>query len=147
MEIQTYSMEKYSMEIQKFENSPKKVRNSNFDLYFDLSWRGEITLASSIWNISPTLAIDTSMERSSRVLQHGNSKIQKKNPKYFEIWLVTKSWNHISFVNISATLIIDTSMEKSSRALQHLDLKMWFFFSKKLEIRILTCILTWAEEL
>ena len=26
-------------------------------------------------NISPTLVIDTSMERSSRVLQHGNPKI------------------------------------------------------------------------
>ena len=33
--------------------------------------RKEITLV----NISPTVVIDTSMERSSRVLQHGNSKI------------------------------------------------------------------------
>ena len=29
----------------------------------------------SFVNISPTLVIDTSMERSSRVLQHGNTKI------------------------------------------------------------------------
>ena len=64
----------------------------------------------------------------------------------FEFWLVTNSWNNLSFVNISATLVIDTSMEKSSRALHHLDPKIWFF-SKKFEIRILTCILTWAEEL
>ena len=49
----------------------------------------------------------------------------------FEIWLVTKSWNHLSFVNISPTLVIATSMEKSSRALQHLDPKIWFFFFKK----------------
>ena len=36
----------------------------------------------SIVNIGPTLVIDTSMERSSRVLQHGNIKIWfKKNSK------------------------------------------------------------------
>ena len=29
----------------------------------------------------------------------------------FEFWLLTKSWNHLSFVNISPTLVIDTSME------------------------------------
>ena len=40
--------EYYSMEIEKFENSPKKVRNSNFDLNFDLCRSAEITLASSI---------------------------------------------------------------------------------------------------
>ena len=36
--------EYYSMETQNLE----KVRNSNFDLYFDLCWLAEITLASSI---------------------------------------------------------------------------------------------------
>ena len=30
----------------------------------------------SLVNISPTLVIDTSMERSSRVLQHGNPKCE-----------------------------------------------------------------------
>ena len=25
----------------------------------------------------------------------------------FEFWLLTKSWNHLSFVNISPTLVID----------------------------------------
>ena len=49
----------------------QKRSKLNFDLYFYLSWRAEITLASSI---SPTLVNDTSMERSSRVLQHGNQK-------------------------------------------------------------------------
>ena len=39
----------------------------------------------SFVNISPTLVIDTSMERSSRVLLHGNPKIWKKNSKMFEI--------------------------------------------------------------
>ena len=94
----------------------------------------------SFVNISPTLVIDTSMERSSRVLHHGNPKIWfifQKSSK-FEFWLVTKSWNHLSFVNISPTLVIDTSMERSSRVLLHGNPKIWFFFSKKFEIRILT---------
>ena len=47
--------------------------------------------------ISSTLAIDTSIEMSSRVLQHGNPKMWKKFQKKskFEFWLVTKSWNHL----------------------------------------------------
>ena len=52
-------------------------------------------------------------------------------PKKFEIWLLTKSWNHLSFVNISPTLVIDTSMERSSRVLQHGNPKIGFFFFKK----------------
>ena len=75
----------------------------------------------SFVNISPTLVIDTSMERFSRVLHNGNPKIRiffQKSSK-FEIWLSTKSWNHLSFVDISPTLVIDTSMERSSRVLHH----------------------------
>ena len=86
----------------------------------------------SFVNISPTLVIDASMERSSRVLQHGNPKIWfffQKSLK-FEIWLLTKSWNHLSFVNISPTLVIDTSMEWSSRVLHHGNPEMWKFFQK-----------------
>ena len=41
----------------------------------------------SFVNISPTLVIDTSMERSSRVLQHGNQKIWFFFSKKFEIEL------------------------------------------------------------
>ena len=77
-------------------------------------------------NISPTLVIDTSIERSSRVLHHGNPKIWiffQKSSK-FEFWLSMNSWNHHSFVNISPTLVIDTSMERSSRVLQHWNPKM-----------------------
>ena len=88
----------------------------------------------SFVNISTTLVIDTSMERSSRVLHHGNPKIWffflQKTSK-FEIWLLTKSWNHLSFVNISPTLVIDTSMERSLRVLQHGNPKIWIFFPKK----------------
>ena len=89
----------------------------------------------SFVNISPTLVIDTSMERSSRVLRHGNPKIGfffQKSSK-FKFWLLTKSWNHLSFVNISPTLVIDTSMEWCSRVLHHGNPEMWKFF-KKFEI-------------
>ena len=97
----------------------------------------------SFVNISPTLVIDTSMERSSRVLHHGNPKIWfffQKSSK-FEIWFLTKSWNHLSFVNISSTLVINTSMERSSRVLHHGNPKIWFFFfqkSSKFEFWLLT---------
>ena len=88
----------------------------------------------SFVNISPTLVIDTSMEWSSRVLHHGNPKIWifffQKSSK-FEFWLLTKCWNHLSFVNISPTLVIDMSTERSSRVLQHGNQKIWFFFFKK----------------
>ena len=95
-------------------------------------------------NISPTLIIDTSMERSSRVLHHGNPKIWFFfSSKKLEIWLLTKSWNHLSFVNISPTLVIDTSMEMSSRVLHHGNPEIWFFFfffqkSLKFEFWLLT---------
>ena len=88
----------------------------------------------SFVNISPTLVIDTSMERSSRVLHHGNLEIWfffffQKSLK-FKFWLLTKSWNHLSFVNISPTLVIDTSMKRSSRVLLHGNPEMWNFFKK-----------------
>ena len=89
----------------------------------------------SFVNISPTLVIDTSMERISQVLQHGNPKIWiffQKSLK-FKFWLLTKSWNHLSFVNISPTLVIDTSMEWSSQVLSHRNPKMGKKF-KKFEI-------------
>ena len=93
----------------------------------------------SFVNISPTLVIDVSIERSSQVLHHGNPKIWKKNQKSlkFEIWLLTKSWNHPSFVNISPTLVIDASMERSSRVLQHGN-PNFFFLSSKFEFWLLT---------
>ena len=53
--------------------------------------------------------------------------------KKFEIRILMKSWNHLSFVNISPTLVIDTSMEWSSRVLHHGNPEMWKFF-KKFEI-------------
>ena len=114
-----------------------KPENLNF---IQNSLKLEFWLLSKSWNhlsfvnISPTLVIDTSMERSSRVLHHGNPKIWffffQKSSK-FEFWLLMKCWNHLSFVNISSTLVIDSSMERSSRVLHHGNPKIWFFFFKK----------------
>ena len=122
------------METQKFD----------FFFFFQKSSKFEFWLVLKCWNhlsfvnISPTLVIDTSMERSSRVLQLGNPKIWYFFSKKFEIWILTltKSWNHLSFVNISPTLAIDTSMERSSRILQHGIIKIWF---KKIRNWVLTC--------
>ena len=112
----------------------KKKKSSKFEFWLlTKSWNH-----LSFVNISPTLVIDTSMERSSRVLHHGNPKIWFFFSKKFEICLLTKSWNHLSFVNISPTLVIDTSLERFSRVLHHGNPKIGFFFSKKFEIRILT---------
>ena len=116
------------------------------NLIFFFFLKFEFWLLTKSWNhlsfvdIGLTLVIDTSMERSSRVLHHGNPKIWfffQKSLK-FEIWLLTKSWNHLSFVNISPTLVIDTSMERFSRVLHHGNPKILIFFSKKFEIRNLT---------
>ena len=106
--------------------------------FFQKSSKFEFWLVLKSWNnisfvnISPTLVIDTSMERSSRVLHDANPKnlnIFQRSSK-FEFWLAMKSWNNLSFVNISPTLVIDTSMERSSRVLQHVNPRIWFFFSK-----------------
>ena len=80
----------------------------------------------SFVNISPTLVIDTSIERSSRVLQHGNPKI----------YYMLTSWNHLSFANISPILEIYTSMERSSRVLQHAHGKCEFYKIKVAKARI-----------
>ena len=113
----------------------------NLIFFFKKSSKFKFWLLTKSWNhlsfvnISPTLVIDTSMEWSSRVLRHGNPKIWfffQKSSK-FKFWLLTKSWNHLSFVNISPTLVIDTSIEWSSRVLHHGNPEMWKFF-KKLEI-------------
>ena len=122
--------------------------NRKIWIFFQKSSKFEFWLSTNSWNhhsfvkISPTLVIDISMERPSRVLHHGNPKIWiflQKSSK-FEFWLSTKSWNHHSFVNISPTLVINTSMERSSRVLHHGNPKIWIFFQKssKFEFWLLT---------
>ena len=61
----------------------------------------------------------------------------------FECWLVTKSWNHLSFVNISSILVIDTSMERSSRVLQHRNQNIFFF--KKVKIEFWLVLKLWVR--
>ena len=49
-----------------------------------------------------------------------------------KIWLLTKKWNHPSFVNISPTLVIDTSMESFARVpTTSCKPKNLIYFSKK----------------
>ena len=133
------------------------METQKFDFFFQKSLKFEFWLLTKSWNhlsfvnISPTLVIDTSMERSSRVLRHGNPKIWffffQKSLK-FEFWLLTKSWNHLCFVNISHTLVIDMSMERSSRVLLHGNQKIWFFFSRKFGIELdLYFDLCWRAEI
>ena len=74
---------------------------------FFFSKKFEIWILTKSWNdlsfvnISPTLVIDTSIERSSRVLHHGNQKISfffKKVRNWIRLvfWLVLKIWNQLS---------------------------------------------------
>ena len=91
----------------------------------------------SFVNISPTLVIDTSMKRSSRVLQHGNPRnwrsFQKRLKLNFDLYF-DWCWNRPSFVNIGSTVVNDASIDKSSRVLLHRNPKIWFFLLKKVEI-------------
>ena len=106
--------------------------NPKIWFFFKKCPKFKFRLATKSWNhliyvnISLTLVIDTSMERSSQVLQHGNPKIWIFSKKIeIKFWLVLSSWNHLIFVNISPTLVIDTSMERSLQVLQHVNLKIW----------------------
>ena len=107
-------------------------------------------------NISPTLVIDTSMERSSRV----HITAWKPNFWFFLkgqnwIWcvfqLLLKSWNHISFVNISRILEIDTSMETQRfEFLFKKSSKLYFDLCWRAEITLVSSISvihTWIESL
>ena len=126
-----------------------EIGNPKNWFFFQKSSKFEFWLLTKSWNhlsfvnISPTLVIDTSMERYSRLLQHGNPKIwffSQKSSK-FEFWLVLKSWNHPGFVNISPTIVIDTSMERSSRVLHHGNIKICFFSTKfEIEFRLVFCL-------
>ena len=127
------------------------METQKFDFFFQKSSKFEFWLLTNSWNylsfvnISPTLVIDTSMERSSRVLHHGNPKIRvffQKSLK-FEFWLLTNSWNYLSFVNISPTLVIDTSMERSSRVLHHGNPKIRVFFQKSLKFEFWFLMKSW----
>ena len=78
-----------------------------------------------------------SMDRSSRLLQHGDPKKVDLWKKKVEIelwlvfWLVPKCWNHPRFVNIIPTVVIGIWLERFSWVLQHKKYKKqkkWFSF-------------------
>ena len=101
-----------------FSSKKFEIRISTFD--------EELKSPYSFVNISPTLVIDTSIERSSRVLQHMETPIFFFVSKKFEIefcpypdFPYAEKRNHHSFVNISPTLVIYTSTERSLRVVQH----------------------------
>ena len=64
------------------------METQKFDFFFLKSSKLEFLLLMKSWNhlsfinISPTLVIDTSMEWSSRVLQHGNPEMWKFLKKF-----------------------------------------------------------------
>ena len=89
----------------------------------------------SFVNISKTLVIDTSMERSPRVLQHGNPNFFSSKKFEIEFWLVLKSWNYLSFVNISHTLVIDIHQWKGFHQYYSMETqKFWIFFKEVLNL-------------
>ena len=94
----------------------------------------------SFVNISPTEVFVTSIERSSRVLQHGNPKIwfyfHKRSKLKLDLYFdMLKCWNHLSFVNISPTVVIDSLIHQwkglHEYLLQHGNPKIWFSFQKR----------------
>ena len=140
--------------------TPWKPKNL---IFFQKSSKFEFWLLTKSWNHlsfvnnSPTLVIDTSMERSSRVLHHGNPEMWKFFKK-FEIDKIefcpypefpyAEKKKRPGFFNISPIWVIDTSTERSSRVLQHGNQKIWFFFSKKFEIEFdLYFDLCWRAEI
>ena len=132
------------------------METQKFDFFFQKSLKFEFWLLTKSWNhlsfvnISPTLVIDTSMERFSRVLHHGNPEMWNFNEIEFcpyPEFLYAEKRNRPGFVNISPTLVIDMSMERSSRVLRHGNQK-FDFFSRKFEIEFdLYFDLCWRVEI
>ena len=113
----------------------KKVWNSKFDFWR----RAEITLASSYisnWCINGKVFTSTTQWKPE------NFNFFQKSLK-FEIWLLTKSWNHLSFVNISPTLVIDTINGKVFTSTTPWKPKNWIFFQKSLKFEFWLLVNSW----
>ena len=69
-----------------------------------------------------------------------NSNLKKKSLK-FEIWLLTKCWNHITFVKYQGYISNwQLLMERSSRVLEHGSPKIWIFIEEShCRLEMLTC--------
>ena len=112
----------------------QKRSKLNFDSYFDLCRSAEITLVSSI--SVPTVVIDTSIERSSRVRQHENPEYSfsfHKNCILTCAQVLKPLASSISVMHV----VIDTWMERLSQVLWQRNPKIKFDF-------ILKKMLTWV---
>ena len=112
--------------------------------FFQKSSKFEFWFLTQSWNhlsfvnyISPTLVIDTSMERFSLVLHHGNQKYDLFFSKKFEIefcpypdFPYAEKRNRPGFVDISPTLVIDTSTERFHDYYNMGTKNLIFFFKK-----------------
>ena len=118
----------------------KKVRNFTFDEELKSPLLRQYQSYSRNWYINGKVFTSTTPWKPKNLNFFKSSK--------FEFWLLTKSWNHLSFVNISPILIIDMSMEWSSRVLHHGNYyTIWNFF-KKFEIEFdLYFDLCWRAEI
>ena len=139
--------EYYTMETQKFDFFQK---SSKFEFWFlTKSWNH-----LSFVNISPTLVIDTSMERSSRVLHHGNPEMWNFFKK-FEI----EFCSYPEFPYAEKKIALASSISVLHKKLIHQwkglheyysmgTKKFDFFFSKKFEIEFdLYLDLCWRAEI
>ena len=125
--------EYYTMENRKFDFFPNKfeIRILTFDEELKSPLLRQYQSYISNWYINGKVFTSTTPWKTENLI------FFQKSSK-FEFWLLTKSWNHLSFVNISPTLVIDTSMERSSRVLHHGNTKIWYFFFKKVRNSNLT---------
>ena len=117
--------EYYTMETRKFEFFFKKVRILTFDEELKSPYLRQYQSYISNWYINGKVFTSTTPWKPRFFFFFFQKSLK------FEFWLLTKSWNHLSFVNISPTLVIDTSMERFSRVLHHGNQKIGFFFFKK----------------
>ena len=91
-------------------------------------WLRQYQSYISKWYINGKVFTSTTPWKPKNLKKKNFKKVRNSN---FDLWrraeitLVSKSWNHLSFVNISPILVIDTSMERSSRVLQHRNPKIW----------------------
>ena len=79
----------------------QKMSKLNFDLCRS-AWNH-----LSFVNISPTFVIDTSMERSSQVLQHGYPKIFFSKKVEIEFWLVFYFWRRALITLASSMSVLN----------------------------------------
>ena len=93
--------------------------SKKFEIEFDLCWRAEINIqvgltymatsgmhrypfwgSTSSWYINGIVFTSTTPWKPENLIFFFQKSLK------FKFWLLTKSWNHLSFVNISPTLVL-----------------------------------------